>query len=88
VLGPGVATWMFFRERTAKREKVRLRQGAQAAQRSEATLRLEADTARTNEARLRLQAEAGEKRAEAEAARSEQVVQFLKEMLKGLGPSV
>ena len=88
VLGLGVATWMFFRERTAKQEQVRLRQTAQAAQRNEAALRLEADTARTNEARLRLQAQAGEKKAEAEAARSEQVVQFLKEMLKGLGPSV
>jgi serine/threonine protein kinase/Flp pilus assembly protein TadD len=88
LVGLSVSTWMFFRERTARQEQVRLRQAAQAAQRNEATLRLEADTARTNEARLRLQAQAGEKKAEAEAARSEQVVQFLKEMLKGLGPSV
>jgi WD40 repeat protein/serine/threonine protein kinase len=32
VLGLGVTTWMFFRERTAKREQVQLRQEAQRAQ--------------------------------------------------------
>ena len=38
--------------------------------------------------RLRQQAEADEKKAQTEAARSEQTAQFLKDMLKGVGPSV
>jgi len=38
--------------------------------------------------RLRLEAEANEKKAAAEAAKSQQVAQFLKDMLRGVGPSV
>jgi serine/threonine protein kinase len=40
------------------------------------------------EARLRVQAEAEKKKAQTEAAKSQQVAQFLKDMLKGVGPSV
>ena len=37
---------------------------------------------------LRQQAEADEKKAKTEASKSQQVAQFLKDMLKGVGPSV
>ncbi len=40
------------------------------------------------QSQLRSQAEAGERRAQTEAARSQQVAQFMKDMLKGVGPSV
>jgi len=53
VIGLGIATWMFVKERAAVREQSRLRQEAQT-----------------------------------EAARSAQVTQVLKDMLKGVGPSV
>ena len=62
VLGLGVSTWMFFRERTAKREQVRLRQLAETSRTNEKKLRVDADVARTNEVRLRQEAEAGQRR--------------------------
>ena len=43
--------------------------------------------AKREQGRLMAEAQAKEQIAQAEAAKSEQVVQFLKEMLKGLGPS-
>jgi serine/threonine protein kinase/tetratricopeptide (TPR) repeat protein len=52
VLGLGLSTWMFFRERAGRREQARLRQEAQT-----------------------------------EAAKSQQVARFLKEMLEDVGPS-
>ncbi len=49
---------------------------------------IRARRAERGEIRLRQRAEAGEKRANTEAARSEQVARFLKDMLYGVGPSV
>ena len=40
------------------------------------------------QARLRVQAEAERKKAQTEAAKSQQVAQFMKDMLKGVGPKV
>jgi tetratricopeptide (TPR) repeat protein len=73
---------------SARRNEATLRLQAQAAQQNEAALRQEAETARTNEAKLRLEAQAGEKKAEAEAAKSQTVAQFLKDMLQSVRPSV
>jgi tetratricopeptide (TPR) repeat protein len=53
ILGLGVSTWMFFKEKHARQRAV-----------------------------------AAEKNANAEASKSQQVAQFLKDMLKGVGPSV
>ena len=44
--------------------------------------------AKQEQARLRLQAEAQEQKAQTEAAKSQQVAQFLKDMLQGVGSSV
>jgi serine/threonine protein kinase/TPR repeat protein len=74
LLGLGVSTWMFFQERGAKREQ--------------ATLRQQAEEAQSNEARLRTRAEAGEQKANTEAAKSQQVARFLEDMLQSVGPSV
>jgi tetratricopeptide (TPR) repeat protein len=54
VIGLGVSTWMFFREREARRRAV-------AAEQQQAGLRQEAERARANEAELRRQAEVREK---------------------------
>ncbi|HEY3763373.1 MAG TPA: serine/threonine-protein kinase [Verrucomicrobiae bacterium] len=54
---------------------------ATRAQRAAMLAQLQADTARDNEAKLREQAQT-------EAARSAQVATFMKDMLKGAGPSV
>jgi eukaryotic-like serine/threonine-protein kinase len=43
--------------------------------------------AEREQSRLRQQAEANEKRAEAESFKSQQVAQFMKDMLKGVGPA-
>jgi serine/threonine protein kinase len=59
VLGLGLSTWLFFRERAARREQTRLRQQAQ------------------NEKAA----------AQTAAVKSEQVAEFLKDMLQGVGPS-
>jgi len=50
--------------------------------------RQRAVAAEREQSRLRLQAEANEKKAASEAVKSQQVAQFLKDMLKGVGPSV
>ena len=74
VIGLGISTWMFFKEKQA-------RQRAVAAEREQVHLRQEAQQAR-------VKAEAGEQKAGTEAAKSQQVAQFLKDMLKGVGPAV
>jgi tetratricopeptide (TPR) repeat protein len=74
VIGLFVSTWMFLRERESKREQLRLRR--------------EAETARNNETEQRREAQFNEKRARTEAEKSQQAARFLKEMLKGVGPSV
>ena len=73
-VGVLVSTLEAIRATRAEREQSRLREAAQQAQ--------------ANEARLRQEAEADQKKAETEAAKSRQVAQFLKDMLKGVGPSV
>jgi serine/threonine protein kinase/tetratricopeptide (TPR) repeat protein len=60
IIGLGVSTWLFVKEKAAEQGQVLLRQ----------------------------QAEAERKKAEKEAAKSQQVAQFLTDMLKGVGPSV
>ncbi|MES2924459.1 MAG: tetratricopeptide repeat protein [Verrucomicrobiota bacterium] len=74
VFGIVVSVWQAARAVQAKGEAV--------------AARLQADEARNNESQLRLKAEANEQRAEIEAARSQQVAQFMKDMLKGVGSSV
>ncbi|HXJ55103.1 MAG TPA: serine/threonine-protein kinase [Verrucomicrobiae bacterium] len=61
---------------------------ATRAEREQSRLRQEAVTSRNNEARLRTEAQADEQKAKTEALKSKQVAQFLKDMLKGVGPSV
>ncbi|HUI07399.1 MAG TPA: serine/threonine-protein kinase, partial [Verrucomicrobiae bacterium] len=72
--GVMVSTREAIRARRAEREQIRLRQ--------------QADEARSNEAKLRSKAEAGEQKANTEAAKSQQVARFLEDMLQGVGPSV
>jgi len=60
VLGLGLSTWLFFRERAARREQ----------------------------ARLRTQAQTEKATAQTEAAKSQQVAQFLKDMLNSVSPAV
>src|SRR5256886_17125651 len=74
LLGLGMFTWEFLKERQA-------RQRAVAAEQNQARLRQEAESARH-------QAEADKQKAKTEAAKSQQVAQFLKDMLKGVAPSV
>jgi len=71
--GIAASTWQAIRATRAEREQTRLREQAEMAQ--------------TNEARERVKAEVNEQKAEAEAAKSRQVAQFMKDMLKGVGPS-
>jgi len=74
VLGLGLSTWLFIRERAARQQAV----GA----------RKEAERARQNEAKLRQRAEHQEQKAKTEAGKSQQVAEFLKDMLAGVGPWV
>ncbi|HEY3860978.1 MAG TPA: serine/threonine-protein kinase [Verrucomicrobiae bacterium] len=71
-LGVVVSTWQAIRATQAEREQTRLRE--------------EAEESRNTEAKLRTLAETDEKKAKTEAAKSEQVAQFLKDMLQGVGP--
>jgi serine/threonine protein kinase/tetratricopeptide (TPR) repeat protein len=80
VLGLGTSTWMFLRERAA-------RQRATRAEQAQMRMREEAELAQGNEAKLRLDAEANQKKAEMEKAKSEEVVQFFRKMLSGVGPA-
>ena len=61
---------------------------ATRAERGQRSLREAAQKAQATEAKLRLEAQRDEERAETEAARSAQVAQFMKDMLKGVGPAV
>jgi eukaryotic-like serine/threonine-protein kinase len=67
IIGLGVSSWLFFRERQTRQRAV---------------------AAEQQQARLRQQAEADEKKAKAEAVKSQQVTQFLEDMLKSVGPKV
>ena len=74
IMGLGISTWMFFKERhareravSAEQEQVRLRQSAVAAEKAQSEERIKAET---------------------EASKSRQVAQFLTDMLAGVGPSV
>jgi serine/threonine protein kinase/tetratricopeptide (TPR) repeat protein len=67
LIGLGISTWMFFREKDAREHAV---------------------SAEREQGRLRQLAETQEKKAAAEAIKSAQVAQFLKDMLNGVGPSV
>jgi eukaryotic-like serine/threonine-protein kinase len=80
-IGLGVSTWTLVKEKEARGRAV-------AAEREQNRLRKAAQEAQAIEAELRLKAEAGEKKAETEAARSAQVAQFMKEMLTGVGPQI
>ena len=95
VLGTAVATWQAVRATQAERQAEAGRDAADAARRAETKARelaeqrrTEAETARAGEAAQRLQAETNEKKAQTEAARSRQVAQFMRDMLKGVGPRV
>jgi tetratricopeptide (TPR) repeat protein len=95
VLGATFATWQAVRATRAEKQAQAERDVADTARRAEARARAlaeqrrtEAETARAGEAAQRLQAEANEKKAQTEAARSRQVAQFMKGMLKGVGPRV
>jgi eukaryotic-like serine/threonine-protein kinase len=61
---------------------------ATRAEREQSRLRQDAVKSRNNEAKLRAEAQANEQNAKTEAVKSGQVAQFLKDMLKGVGPSV
>jgi serine/threonine protein kinase/tetratricopeptide (TPR) repeat protein len=73
VLGILVSTWQAFRATRAERQ-------ARLAQASEARERQKAQAAQANETKER-------QKAQTEAAKSQQVAQFLKDMLSGVGPS-
>jgi tetratricopeptide (TPR) repeat protein len=75
VAGLTASTVLFLQEQHAKREK-------DAAVNRALREKAGAEQARAEEARLRLQAEANEQKAQTEAARSAQVAQFLKDMIK------
>jgi serine/threonine protein kinase len=73
VIGLGLSTWLFVKEKEARLLSV----SAQKA----------AEEARASEAVQRQQAQTGEQKARDEAAKSQQIAQFLKDMLNGVGPS-
>ncbi len=81
VVGLAVALWQSVEKTREYNRAVAAEQEAKSARATEAKARQQADEARTR-------AEANEKKAQTEAAKSRQVAQFLKEMLKGVGPSV
>jgi serine/threonine protein kinase len=81
VIGLGVSTWAFVREKAARERAV-------TAEAEQSKARQQAEEARANEARQRLAAEANEQKARTEAARSEQAFKFMAGMLEGVGPSV
>ncbi|MBA4147674.1 MAG: tetratricopeptide repeat protein [Verrucomicrobia bacterium] len=74
IIGLGLSTWLFVRERAAL--KVAAENESRAEQQAQ-----QAELSRQ-------QAEANEKKATAEAVKSQQVAQFLKEMLEGVKPVV
>ena len=80
LLGIIISTWQSVRATRAQREAVSARQEAEASE-------SKAIAAKANEAKSRQQAEANAQKAESEAARSASVARFMKDMLKGVGPS-
>jgi eukaryotic-like serine/threonine-protein kinase len=74
IIGLGLSTWLFVRERAAL--KVAAENASHAEQQAQ-----QAELSRQ-------QAEANEKKATAEAVKSQQVAQFLKDMLQSVHPSV
>jgi serine/threonine protein kinase len=74
LLGVVVSTWQAVRATRAEREQSHLRETAQQAQ--------------ANEAKMRQQAEGEKEKALTEAAKSQQVAQFMKDRMGGVGPSV
>jgi len=77
VIGLGVSTWMFFREREARRRAV-------AAEQQQAGLRQEAERARANEAELRRQAEVREKITQAALLVSQDRLNEADDLLDGI----
>jgi serine/threonine protein kinase/tetratricopeptide (TPR) repeat protein len=73
VIGLGLSTWLFLKEKEARRLSV-------SAQKV-------AEEARASEAVQHAQAQAGEQLARKEADKSEQIAQFLKDMLNGVAPA-
>ena len=80
-LGLAVSISLFFKEKDARHRAV-------VAEKLQSDLRLQAEAASQAQAKLRVQAQADQKKAQNEAAKSQQVAELLKEMLKGVGPSV
>ena len=76
-----VSSVLLVREHAARKRAV-------AAEGTESGLRREAELGREREASLRVQADANATQARTAAAQSEQVAQFMKDMLNGVGPSV
>jgi serine/threonine protein kinase len=81
ILGLAVSVSLFLREREARHRAV-------VAEKLQSDLRLQAEAASQEQAKLRMEAQANQQKAQTEAAKSEQVAQLLKNMLKGVGPSV
>ena len=81
VIGLGVSTWLFLKEKT-------VRERAETAEKVQNLLRRKAESARTNETIARQRAETNEKQTRAEAIKRRQVAQFLKEMLQGVRPAI
>jgi tetratricopeptide (TPR) repeat protein len=81
LLGLAVSIRLFLKEKDARHRAV-------MAERVQSDLRLEAEAASKEQARLRVQAQADQRKAQLEASKSEHVAELLKNMLKGVGPSV
>ena len=79
VIGAGLFTWEYVREKTALRR-------ALAAEQTQSRLAAQAEAARLEEARQRILAETAAHRAETSAARSDQTAILMKEMLRSAGP--
>jgi eukaryotic-like serine/threonine-protein kinase len=74
IIGLSTSTWLFIKEKSAYNRAV-------AAEQQEFKLR-------SDEQKLRAQAQGEEAKAKTAAAKSEQVAEFMKAMLNGVGPSV
>ncbi|HKW29672.1 MAG TPA: serine/threonine-protein kinase [Verrucomicrobiae bacterium] len=80
LIGLGMATWLFFMERAARREAV-------AAEEQQYLLRQEAERARANEAELRRQAEIREKLTLADVRISQNAFDEADNLLNGYAPT-
>lgn len=81
LIGLSVSLTLFMRVRAALHRAV-------AAEMIQTQLRAQAEQNIQEEGRLRRQAQSDQNRSQIEAAKSERVAQLLKDMLKGVGPSV